>query len=382
MNDVKRPSFWLLFVVLAMSCVEPYIPPTSTKNPYYLVIDASLNNKGSAYVILTRTIPLTGTSAPDREENAVVTIVDENQNTTLLYHEGNGQYRSDEIPTAAGAKYQLKIETADRRVYESEFVPLKSTPPMDSVYWQVIGEDLEIKVSAHDDSQETIYYKWQTVETFEYTSIYASGMYLLDSIIYERKPEEAIDKCWTTTPSSEIFIYSTERFTEDRVAGFLLKKIRSDEVRLSRKYSLLVQQTSLTEEGYHYWLNIKETTEKLGGLFDPMPGSVIGNIRCLSDPSQPVIGFFTAATVIEKRIFITPSDLPKNFLRYAGPFCEVDTIGIEQLRDFDISGIIAPTYYIDPGTPPILNGYTFSSAFCTDCRVYGDGVTKKPEFWE
>jgi hypothetical protein len=141
-----------------------------------------------------------------------------------------------------------------------------------------------------------------------------------------------------------------------------------------------VQQQTLTTEGYNYWSNLQKSTEQLGGLFDPLPSEVSGNIHCISNPSEKVIGFFSGGSTEEKRIFLLPRQLPEGmgYYNYRNPNCIADTILLA-----DIPATDPATLLIDGIYPPgrMLIGYTTSYASCIDCKYLG-GVTQRPDFWE
>jgi hypothetical protein len=143
---------------------------------------------------------------------------------------------------------------------------------------------------------------------------------------------------------------------------------------------MLVKQVALSEEGYNYWLNLYKTTENVGGLFDPMPGQVIGNIVNVQDPSEIVVGFFSAATVQEQRIFIDKDDLPERYSTYLSPQCLIDSIMLEDLRKYPDTKLLISTIYSQGGFPVLL-GYTSTENSCIDCRTYGGGKLEKPDFW-
>ena len=60
---------------------------------------------------------------------------------------------------------------------------------------------------------------------------------------------------------------------------------------------------------YEYLQDLQRVTESVGGLFDSQPYEILGNIRSM-DPSIPVLGFFSAGFINEKRTFVRFSDLP------------------------------------------------------------------------
>lgn len=371
-----------LFLVIFSNCIEPYQPPTSSNNPNYLVIDATANsNEGSASVNLLRTTTLTSLENPARETGAFVSIQNDKGESWKLNASENGLYSTTGINFTSENKYRLYIKTINNKEYQSDFTSVKITPEIDSVNWVIEGDELKINVNTHDLSGKSRYYKWNCVETYEYVSKYASSYIIENGMVYSRPTEKFIDKCWKTNLLNQILIGNTNRLSEDRVNNFNLKVILSNDIRISKKYSLLVHQISITEQAYTYWLNVKKTTESLGGLFDPLPAQVIGNIYSISDPNEPVIGYFSAGSLATKRIFIDASKLPRGFFNYIGSFCPIDTLELElipKITNPDV--LIAPVYF--PGGPPVLRGYSTSSPHCIDCRILGGGVVTKPDFWQ
>jgi hypothetical protein len=91
---------------------------------------------------------------------------------------------------------------------------------------------------------------------------------------------------------------------------------------LGIRYSILVKQYALTEDGYHYYQILKKNTESLGSIFDAQPSELTCNFHSLQDPTEIVIGFFSASSVVQKRIFIDKSQVNWNFI-YNGRSCDL-----------------------------------------------------------
>ena len=120
-----------------------------------------------------------------------------------------------------------------------------------------------------------------------------------------RTPEEQVFRCWTIDTSEEIFLFSTAGLSSDVVFENPLVHIPYASQQLSVVYSILVTQYALTKEAYEFWQNLKKNTEQLGTIFDPQPFADYGNMHCLSDPQEPVIGFISACTTQQQRIYIS-----------------------------------------------------------------------------
>ncbi|UOQ74937.1 DUF4249 domain-containing protein [Hymenobacter cellulosilyticus] len=173
---------------------------------------------------------------------------------------------------------------------------------------------------------------------------------------------------------------STARLSQDVVSDFPLLLMPANSTKLRFKYSLLVRQFAQTPEEYAYWEQLKATTENLGSLFDPAPTQLTGNVRCLTDESEPVIGYVGASTVTEKRIFISSSDLPPtNFLN--GYSClPPDTVLLRDVSAYFSSPAVLPVYGVYSPMGGLLLGYAGAPADCVDCRRRG--TNKRPDFWQ
>jgi hypothetical protein len=145
-----------------------------------------------------------------------------------------------------------------------------------------------------------------------------------------------------------------------------------------KRYSINVEQQVLTADAYAYWLNLYKTTEDVGGLFDPLPGQVNGNIRNENDPDEVVVGFFGAGNVTKKQIFVTEDDLLDDYATYQHPYCQLDTILVEFIPQLPSSTLLYSAIYSPSGLAIVA--FTSGSSNCLDCRSYG-GVTTKPDFW-
>ncbi|HEX3080670.1 MAG TPA: DUF4249 family protein, partial [Puia sp.] len=153
--------------------------------------------------------------------------------------------------------------------------------------------------------------------------------------------------------------------------------------KISLEYSILAKQYALTRDQYDYWANLKKTTEQLGTIFDAQPSQLISNIHCLSNPSEPVLGYLCASSTTKKRIFIKRTDL--SYYNYT-PYwlsCQLDTnvkVGIsaaDKQKDYEYlakPGHLFTLYEVFTG------GYSMVPNVCGDCREHG-GTSVKPDYW-
>jgi hypothetical protein len=75
-----------------------------------------------------------------------------------------------------------------------------------------------------------------------------------------------------------------------------------------------------------YWLNVQKNSQSLGGLFDVQPSELTGNIHGVTNVNDPVVGYISACTIQERRLFIDNHDLP-GWKSNPGINCPIQVIG-------------------------------------------------------
>lgn len=372
-----------LFISLSIlgGCIDPYHPSTTTTDPAYLVVDGFLNaTDKSCSIQLSHTVPLNQNQAytPVPETKAIVKIEEEGGASFNLPEASIGSYSATALAIDKSKKYRIRITTTSQKEYVSDYVPVVSTPPIDSVTWMLQRLGVEIDVNTHDPSNNTGYYTWSYVETWRYDAGYES-----DYVFINQKGETGIRNplfytCYQSANSSSLLLSSTAKISTNVISKFPLTIIPWESPKLSKKYSILVTQRGLTKAAYDYFEQVKKNTEDLGTLFGPLPSTIVGNLQCTSDPSQPVIGYFTAGEAASTRIFIAiydfhrPKDVPRIVTGYED--CSLDSALFD--KGPIIGELVQPIY---AGMTVI--GWTTSSLGCVDCRYHG-GTLTKPDFWE
>ena len=141
---------------------------------------------------------------------------------------------------------------------------------------------------------------------------------------------------------------------------------------------MLARQIPLTREAYNYWVIIQKNSQKLGTLFDLQPSQLTGNIHALS-ADEPVIGFISAVTTQQKRMFIHNRELTDWSTTIQHNECDVITLPTDptnQLLYTYADPEYVPWYFVGSAPAALL----VTKKICIDCREYG-GVTKRPSFW-
>jgi len=357
------------FIYLITSCILQFIPETA-ENPALLVVEGLITDQPGSNII-----KLSSSKVPwekDAEEpvtGCIVWISDDMGGDYYLQERIAGTYATDSASFRGtiGRIYTLHIRanTAYNNFnYESFPMELKSVPPIDSIYYEkVIIKDIygiwpdvdgcQIYLDTHDPANNCNYYRWEYTEIWEF-----------------RLPWNIINQnCWIYENSSMINIKDISNLEESVINQYPLKFISNTTDRLKHKYCILVDQYSLNFDEYQYWEKVRFLTEDVGGLYDITPQAVPGNITCVEDPDEEVLGYFSVSSKSSKRFFI--KDV---FLGITNPYarCLEDTV-----HYYNISGVGVYVWILKEGP-----GYLIITNIrdCVDCTTRGTIV--EPLFWK
>jgi hypothetical protein len=374
-NPYKVFLFALASVVMS-NCVEPYNPPAISETVDLLVVDGFLNiTDNSASVKLSKATPLANDDGPVPELNASVRVEDNNGDVYLLNEQANGEYSLDGMDLSPSKKYRLVILRGNGKEYFTDYIDLVETPPIDSIAWgpTIRRDGINIYANTHGSNEDSPYYQWTFTETWEYNSKYFPAYITRNGEVFENRLN--VNQCWKTEPSSEIKIASSKQLTENAIRNFILLSIPKGSQKISRRYSVIVEQRSLTKEAYDFWSELKKTTENLGGLFDPLPSKVVGNILSKDDSEEPVLGYFSGGNTSKRRIFVNVAELPEDIWEIRVLPCPVDSIPTARVSSYPNTFLIG-TYGV-----PFPIGYTVAhDRNCMDCRDNGGDIVR-PDFW-
>jgi hypothetical protein len=387
----ERLKFLLIAYLIFSSsmCRKAYNPPALAASNHFLAIDGVINigQNGISTFVISRSLSLTDTIASLPELGAQVMIQGAGGDSYILIDTGaNGTYVSNTLNLNPSQKYQLLITTSEARKYASDFVTPKISPPIDSVSWERVydgslGSDVvNLYVNTHDPTNNTRYYRWQYEESFQHNAVLISPWLVKDGLVYAPNNfSELKTICYSTVPSSNILLGTSITLSSDIISQALLEKIPKDDWRMDIEYSILVKQYPLDLDAYNYWLTVQKNSQSLGGLFDLQPSQIRGNFHGVSNAGDPVLGYVSASSIEEKRIFINNSaDLP-DWKSTPSFYCPATNIASNPSNPliWDYPDTAYTMYFFSSGTPPSKN---ISTKQCLDCTRQG-GTTVKPSFW-
>ncbi len=393
----------MILPAMLFSCRETYTPPQITANNNYLVVEGLINTGTDSTIFkLSRTVRLNAKTTTQNETHAIVTVESDANAIYPLKEITPGTYASAPLGLSSTAKYRLRIiaNTNTHTTYLSDFVPVKNSPPIDSVGYTIQPNGLQVYVNTHDATNNTRYYRWEYKETWIYQSLYNAQFIAVNNHIALRTLAQSVYSCWQNANSTNINLASSAKLTQDVMYQAPITLVPSSSVKLSSKYSILIKQYALTEDAFNFWQLLKKNTEQLGSIFDAQPSSITGNIHNIADSSEPVLGYISAGAVQQKRIFVGIAALPLGWgsdsqFNVCRPFYDIPPNPYNPVEVYKMD--YANYFYPALGTTPepflyipvdvhsetITGDTIFDGApvQCVDCRSAG-GTLTKPAFWQ
>ena len=381
---MRITKFIYAFLFLGLlSCVEYYDFYARTEAETLYVVDATLMNSAAM-----QTIVVSQTVSPDSLDKEPVSgclmEVADLHDHVFPFHEVDdkpGVYQGviDRAYFFTGNAFKLQFVGPNGKAYESDFQPFVEAANVDNVYYEVLDDyippfsstpqhGVQIYLDLEANDQQSEYYRYILEETYEYRSTYPIQVYYAGKWFDLGYEDWTYNVCYKTEKSKNIRILSTAYQAGNTFMQYPLLFINNQSVKLYYRYSLLINQLSVSKEVYDYWRILKETSEENNNLLGKQPVNARGNMRCASDPGEDVLGYFSVSDVKQKRIFL--QDIP----------------GLYFNTDFQCES--SPLYddrwiYYSPNLWPIYltNEGEYAPPQCFDCRESG-GKTEIPDFWK
>ena len=376
----------IVVMMLFAQCKEEYDPQIEATTTGLLVVEGFINSgQGPTTIRLSRSVDLEDTTLRP-EDGAQLNVEGEDGSNFLLFGNGNGEYSASQLTLYNGIKYRLNIRTSNGKEYVSDYSPVKYTPPIDSITWQRENDGLRLYANARDPQNNSKYYQWKYEETWEFHSAYYNELeYIYDPLttlptgVTYKYPDQHADTsiytCWNTVSSSTIILGSTEKLTSD-VVFLPVQYIEPHSEKLSVLYSINLRQYAISHDEYLFLQKMKKNTEQLGTIFDPQPSEISGNIHCLTDTSETVIGYVEVTQEQVKRIFISNSQVPDWNYDPGCVFVEIENIP-DTVKRYGAG--LMPTLVAKKDLFRGIISFYASTPQCVDCTLRG--VHQKPDFW-
>lgn len=381
----RNRILWMGTILLALSsCAKQYTPKVNDLNSYVVSGQVTMGAQTQTVNISLNTPINDPTYTP--ATGCKVTIWDNANHDFPMVDLGDGNYSTMVDPKylVPGHVFKLNIVTPSGDSIISDYDTLQRVPPVDSIYYLVkdskspntgqTEKGLQFYINLQGTNTDSRYYRWAIYETWEYHSKYPLEYYWDGELHRLDGPDYSTYTCWDTKKIPEIFTLSTHDLSQNKYVNFSLQFVSSSTPKLANGYSMLVEQYALSKVAYNYWEKMESNSSQVGGAYTKQPVTIRGNLHDITHPDKIVLGFFSAESASQKRIFVPPVTSLLT-LHYNEP-CD------ETLLPGGYYSIPKSLYPAPIKADPVTHAPLFIelSPMCINCLLQG-GDTIKPSFW-
>jgi len=382
-----RPIVAISFVTFLIfnACEERYFPDIDPKYENILVVDGMITSGPGPYTVkLMSSLQLSEAETTPLSGFHVI-INDDFGNTETLTESGPGTYVTDlnGIQGTPGRSYQIKIQSPNGNSYQSDFELMNQAIAIDTLYPKLefkqdpyLIHDMagyQFYVDTEPSDVDSVYFFWRLTHTYQYQADFIIR-WIYDGALRPYTNSDSLRTCWNTYRVKNIFTFNTEGLTASSLHGFPLNYVSTETRFLSIRYSLLVDQMTISKNAYGYWNSIDEQNTDAGELYSKQPYQIRGNLYNPNNPDELVLGYFMVAGSASKRIFVDRPDPPVQ-MHY--PIC---TLSEADYLNFGTLWLTKESEWPLFATFDVNGGNALPNQECLDCRL-SDGTIAKPDFW-
>jgi hypothetical protein len=320
---MRKLIIFIIGIYISSACVDPVSLDEDIEIRRLIVEGGITTEYGPHIISLSRSAKYGDVfnGVISNEANANLFIRDEFGNTNKLAEKIPGKYYTPtDFKGEVGTTYTLFINTSDGKEYQSIPELLTQVAEIDSIYYKyrkipiiktASGETsingVDVIVRYTDDESASNYYKWETTGTFK---ILTHPELFTPPLSQTPVPKECCEVCYVDEVNNNISV-SSDRLYNGGVFENDIVFVEDDGFRYSTKYILQVSQLSLSKEAYLFYELLDNQLSISGDIFDPPPATIRGNIICITNPDERVIGYFKSSDIRRRNFEIYGENLPE-----------------------------------------------------------------------
>ncbi len=331
---MRTLNYIFIIALLAHACKEPYDDPPIQAVSSSLVVECTITTEPPPYAVkLTTSVAYNSSSYPKKVSNAKISILDDAGNTENVVEQpsGSGNYMTSAkgMQGQVGRSYKLIITLTDGKdkiysTYESDWVKINELPKIDSLYaetgqLQTLMQNsdgsyfiytrlgLNVYMDANPPANQDYYYKFNSSMIQEYTQKFypgINGRYTKPAVLpvtiygwYTSQVHVTNDliegSSQYPSPIKKHFIGFIPELFSTVIDTFNDEPISAGNVTTTTIYSV-------SNKIYQIFTEENTQTQPANSIFDPVPTQLTSNIKCTSDTTKSVFGYFNAASVIHE----------------------------------------------------------------------------------
>jgi hypothetical protein len=234
-------------------------------------------------------------------QGADVRIVDEAGAAISLKETAKGYYQTpSSFVGLVGKKYQLKIMTKAGQDIASDWQTLSTPVAAEGLDYQFKSaekvENMRFDLTGYvsDKKQVENYYFIKRQDFIQF----------LTTCPEPPPPPAPVPpcdcKCWQAPQNTQPIL-----LTDFLVDGSKIKlPLGSIDYRDFTDWVVQLEVYSVDKATHTYWQRQEDQRKLGGGIFDKVPAQIIGNLKCLNNPDQQVLGYFMVAGKTKSRLTI------------------------------------------------------------------------------
>ncbi|WP_460910876.1 DUF4249 domain-containing protein [Spirosoma areae] len=330
-----------LLVALFIGCVDTF-NPTFRPNTDLIVVNGIVTDLNERQTIsLSRTRSSLDSNISTPLQRATVMVVVDGATTLPLLEIEPGTYG---FPTGfrgkVGQTYQLRFTTEPGVSYQSSVETMLPVPPILKAYDQfnlqgvkptagsapIPSNDIYIDFQDPAGERNFYFWRWRLYESQVWCATCEQGRYQIQDIgpvgsgplnvlgcvrdttlgLYNLFDYPCRGLCWDIFYSTD-----TDVFTDVYSNGALQvgHKVASIPIYQRDPALLVIEQLSVSVNAYRYYKLFTDQTQNTGTLADSPPAPTSGNVTNPDNPSESVVGYFSAASVAVKRYRINRNNV-------------------------------------------------------------------------
>ena len=364
--------------LIIQSCIYEFTPRAGKLENLLVIYGMVTNENGPHEITILKTKAINST-VNETVRGAKVSIFDDKGNTVPLAEDSLGNYYTPEtFAGQIGTKYKLNIELQEGKKYESDYAELLDVPDIseleaDTITKPATGTSPEASgyqfyISTKPGTSEQKYYKWDVFEDWEYRLPFVISAYWDGTVLYQIDPLP--NKCYMHNQFNDIYISTTKNFQTNYITHYPLN-FTPGSSKFVYKYGIYVRQYALSEFSYNFWNSAMENNQP-DPLYSKQPYQLTGNIKCISNPDEPVYGIFEASAVKSKGI-------TASYLSAEGQYdynCPYYITIIQGVQPQDLMN--KPAGWVGEVGPDLI---IVSKKECVFCKSNGGGTGIRPDYF-
>jgi len=328
-----------ILILFFAHCQEPYLNESLNANKLIPVFNGTFSNIDRVNSFeLYYAMPY-NQNQKERISGAIISLTDENHTITQLSETSTGTYELEQgiIKPQSGNSYTVTIEMPDGQILQSKSMPYLDTLAVPNIFFdfniktfltkntdddfiEVSQEGILVQLRLKSPQSETVYYRAHAnYYVHSQTRVQRVREITIDDEHYDILYEVHYDTLYdiiegfahTDFPEFGELVSGINYSPYDLTINPLFLPADRECLNFSAytQYSFIewIVPVDVYHHNYDVYKYYEDASKQLtapGQIFDPMPEQMYGNLKNVTNPTEPVLGIFDVSSVNRKHIAV------------------------------------------------------------------------------